>query len=316
MSYNGTRIQTITFHYPWNIIMAEKKQQLLLGAHMSIAGGFHLALERGESIGCTAIQIFTKSNRQWAARKLTNQDLNTFEAARKQSPIKSIIAHATYLINIGSPNKDTCKKSMKALALELQRCDQLGILYLVLHPGSHLGTGEEECLQRIADNLNDVFDKTPGKTTILLETMAGQGSSVCYTFEHIAEILSQSAFKKRLGVCFDTCHAFVAGYDFRTKKTYEDMWKEFDKIIGLKKLKAIHINDSKKELGSHVDRHEDIGKGTLGLEPFKFLFNDERFFDIPKILETPKDDLKNDLKNIETIKKLISPRTKRTLSIE
>ena len=296
--------------------MAEKKQRLLFGAHMSIAGGIHLALERGESIGCTAIQIFTKSNRQWSAKKLITQDSNAFKTALKQSPIKSVIAHATYLINIGSPKKEIYQKSIKALALELQRCDQLGVPYLVLHPGSHLGTGEEECLQRIANNLNDVFDKAPGKTKILLETMAGQGSSVCYAFEHIAEILSKSAFKKRLGVCFDTCHAFVAGYDLRTKKTYEDTWKEFDKIIGLKKLKAIHLNDSKKELGSRVDRHEDIGKGTLGLEPFKLLFNDERFFDIPKILETPKDDLKNDLRNMETIKKLISPRTKRTLSIE
>ena len=296
--------------------MAEKKHSLLFGTHISIAGGIHLAIERGESIGCTAIQIFTKSNRQWSAKKITDKEIELFKDAIKKSSIQSVITHATYLINIGSPNKTTSEKSITALHKELERCDQLGIPYLILHPGSHLGTGEEECLQRISDNLNDIFDQTPGKTKILLETMAGQGSNVCYQFEHIAHIYSTSSFKKRLGVCFDTCHAFVAGYDFRTKKTYENMWKTFDKIIGLKQLKAIHINDSKKELGSRVDRHEDIGKGKLGLEPFKLLFNDERFFDIPKILETPKDDLKDDLRNMHTIKKLISSKNRRTLSVE
>ncbi len=296
--------------------MAEKKHSLLFGAHISIAGGIHLAIERGESIGCTAIQIFTKSNRQWSAKKITDKEIELFKDAIKKSSIQSVITHATYLINIGSPNKATSEKSITALRKELERCDQLGIPYLILHPGSHLGTGEEECLQRISDNLNDIFDQTPGKTKILLETMAGQGSNVCYQFEHIAHIYSTSSFKKRLGVCFDTCHAFVAGYDFRTKKTYENMWKTFDKIIGIKQLKAIHINDSKKELGSRVDRHEDIGKGKLGLEPFKLLFNDERFFDIPKILETPKGDLKDDLRNMRTIKKLVSSKNRRTLSVE
>ena len=282
---------------------------------MSIAGGFQKAIERGESVDCTAIQIFTKSNRQWSAKKITEKDADLFKSTVRSSRIKSVVAHAAYLINIGSPKKDVSKKSMQALSSELIRCEKLAIPHLVLHPGSHLNTNEQECLERIANNLNEIFDRTPGKTTILLETMAGQGSSVSYSFEHIAQIFNHSSFKHRLGVCFDTCHAFVAGYDFRTPKSYENMWKMFDNIIGLKKLKLIHINDSKKGLGTHVDRHEHIGKGKLGLQAFKLLFNDKRFFDIPKILETPKNTLEDDAKNITIIKKLILPATRKKLGI-
>ena len=295
--------------------MAKKKHTLLLGAHMSIAGGLDKAISRGESIGCTTIQIFTKNNRQWAAKKLSHAEINSFKAAAEKSPIKSIVAHATYLINLGSSNKDTEKKSIEATKEELKRCDALNIPYLILHPGSHVKTDEESCINQVSDNLNRIFKATSGKTMLLLETMPGQGTGICYRFEQIAEIYKQSKFKKRLGVCFDTCHTFVAGYDFRTKTTYEKMWKNFDQIIGIKHLKIIHVNDSKRLLGSRVDRHADIGKGKLGLNSFRLIFNDERFFDVPKILETPKETLNDDLKNMKVIKKLLLPKTRKILNV-
>lgn len=281
-----------------------KEQKLLLGAHMSIAEGFEKAIEYGESIGCTAIQIFTKNNRRWNAKKITKEDSQKFKIALKNSSIKFIVAHASYLINIGSPKRKH-KKSVDALVKELNRCEKLGIPYLVIHPGSCLKTNEQECLDIITQNLDIALEKAHGKTMILLETMAGQGSSTCYTFEHIAYIIKKSKKKKRLGVCFDTCHVFAAGYDLRDKKSYVDTWKKFEKTIGIRKLKVIHINDSKKELGSRVDRHEHIGKGKLGSQAFKLLLTDKRFSNIPKILETPKETLEEDAHNMAFIKKLI-----------
>jgi len=293
--------------------MTKNKQQLLIGAHMSIAGGLDQALVRGKSIGCTTIQIFTKSNRQWAAKKLTDDDIEKFKKTQKEFGISPVVAHSSYLINLGSPKKDISEKSTDALAIELERCEALGIPYLILHPGSCLTSSEEECIKQIAQNLNKVFQRAPGKTMVLLETMAGQGSIIGYKFEQLAQIIKLTKNKKRIGVCLDTCHVFAAGYDFRIKKKYEDMWKEFDKTIGLKKLKVIHINDSGRDLGARVDRHTDIGKGKIGLEGFKLLFNDPRFFDIPKLLETPKD-LADDKRNINTIKKLLTAKTKKELS--
>jgi deoxyribonuclease IV len=296
----------------------KKHHSLLVGAHMSVAGGIHLALERGESIGCTAIQIFTKSNRQWHAKALSNEEIIAFKDAWKQSSVHSIITHATYLINIGSPDKEIEKKSVDALSMELERSASLGIPYFVLHPGSRINSDEKACIEQISSNLNKVLKKNPD-ISILLETMAGQGTNVGYTFEHLAEIIKQSDFKRQLGVCFDTCHAFAAGYDFRTEKTYKDMWEQFDKVIGLDKLKALHINDSKAAIGSRVDRHTDIGKGKIGLKAFELLLNDPQFFDIPKILETPKDGkdaLADDKRNLETIIGLLSKKTKALLHYE
>ncbi len=295
--------------------MSDKKHRLLIGAHISIAGGLEKAIERGESIECTTIQIFTKSNRQWKAKHLTKEEIENFKDACKQSNIKPVVAHATYLINIGSPKKEVEQKSIKALKLELERCEKLGIPYLVLHPGSCLKTDETECLNRIAANLDYIFEQVPDHTQVLLETMAGQGSSTCYSFEQIAHIIKKSKHQKRIGVCLDTCHIFAAGYDLRTKKNYNKVWKNFDNTVGLHKLKAIHANDSKKELGSRIDRHEDIGKGKLGKNAFKLLFNDKRFFDIPKIIETPKETLEDDAHNIKTIMSLLSKETKKILGI-
>ncbi|HSC24690.1 MAG TPA: deoxyribonuclease IV [Candidatus Babeliales bacterium] len=293
----------------------KKKHSLLFGAHMSISGGLDLAIQRGESIGCTAIQIFTKSNRQWYAKPLTDQTIITFKKAWEESSIKSIIAHASYLINIGSPNEATEKKSLEALILEFKRCADLTIPYLVIHPGSHTNTDEESCITRINNNLNTLFATVPDGT-ILLETMAGQGSNVGYTFEQLAQIIAYSPYKHRLGICFDTCHAFTAGYNFTTEKMYHDMWEKFDNIIGIKKLKAIHVNDSQQGIGSRVDRHTDIGKGKIGLKSFELLFNDPLFFDIPKILETPKNDLTDDKNNMNVLIGLLNTTTKKLLNYD
>jgi deoxyribonuclease IV len=297
--------------------MTHQKQFFLAGAHMSIAGGFQKAIERGESIQCTTIQIFTKSNQQWGARQIEAHEIEQFKQAAAQSTfIKSITAHASYLINIGSPDITLNQKSVAALKIELERCEQLEIPYLVLHPGAALSSDVDLCIDLIAHNLDTVFQAVPGKTMICLENTAGQGSVVGSTFEQLAAIYKKAHHKKRIGFCFDTCHAFVAGYDFSTPATYTHMWKNFDAIIGLDNLKLMHINDSKKGLGSHIDRHEQIGKGQIGLEAFRMLCNDPRFFEIPKILETPKGEgLQEDLENLLLLKKLISEDTRKILTI-
>ena len=291
------------------------KQRLLLGAHMSISGGFDKAIVRGESIGCTTIQVFTKSNRQWYARPLTDEEIDIFKNTASQSSIKPVVAHASYLVNIGAADKLTHEKSTKSFTEELHRCQQLEIPYLVIHPGSCGKSSEKECLKKISDTLDETFTKLPGKTMVLLETMAGQGSNLGYQFEHLAELYQQSTHKKRVGICLDTCHIFAAGYKFDTQEHYENIWNQFDNIIGLNLLKVIHLNDSKKELGSRVDRHEDIGKGKIGLESFKMIMNDKRFFDIPKIIETPKEDLNDDLRNMKTLVQLISKENQKKLVI-
>lgn len=288
-----------------------KKQTLLLGAHMSIEGGLEKAIERGASIGCTTIQIFTKSNRQWLSKKITPTEIDEFKKSQKKYNINSVIAHCSYLLNLGSPKKEVQIKSITALLEELSRCELLGIPYLVLHPGARLSSDLEACIKTIAHNIDAALQKSNGKTMLLLETMAGQGSTVGATFEEIAQIRNLSKEKIKIGVCLDTCHVFAAGYDFTTKATYQNLWNNFDSIIGIKNLKVIHINDSKKELSSNVDRHEEIGKGKINIEGFKLLFNDERFFNIPKILETPKASLQDDKKNMDKLKQLLSEKTKK-----
>ncbi len=289
-------------------------QRLLYGAHMSIAGGLDKAISRGESIGCTTIQLFTKSSRQWTCNPLSTEEIELYKTTVAQSAIDPVVAHTAYLINIGSPTKDIENKSIQSLITELERCNQLSIPYLVLHPGAHLETDEQSCLDRIVDNLNGIFLDNPGDTMILLELMPGQGSTVCYTFEQLAYVLKHVRTKKRLGVCLDTAHAWAAGYDFSTEKKYEIMWKQFEDTLGLESLKAIHMNDSKNRLGSHVDRHETIGKGTIGIQAFEMLMNDERFFDVPKILETPKETLDDDVYNMKTLKDLLTPSSYKKLN--
>ncbi|NDD59339.1 MAG: deoxyribonuclease IV [Chlamydiae bacterium] len=278
---------------------------MLLGAHMSIEGGAHEALIRSVTIGCTTLQIFTKSNRQWTAKSLTQEEAELFKKTQKEVGITSVIAHASYLINIASGKADIHTKSINALTKELDRCKLLGIPYLVLHPGSRLNTPLEEALERVALGIDTALRNSQSDTMVLLETMAGQGTTVGSTFNELGTILKKISHKSQVGVCLDTCHVFAAGYDFTTKATYEKLWEDFDKEIGLENLKAIHINDSKKALGSHVDRHADIGTGEIGLEGFRLLMNDKRFSLVPKILETPKAQLLDDKRNMEKLLSLV-----------
>ncbi len=261
----------------------------LIGAHVSISGHLHLAVERALSIGATTMQIFTKSNRSWFDKPLDLEEVSVFKKAVKAADLRGIMVHSSYLINIGAKEESTEKNSVKSLTLELERAEALDIPFLVLHPGSHTGAGTESCLKKIAHNLDIVLKKASGNTMILIETMAGQGTNVGSTFEEIKQILELTKNNHLLGVCFDTCHIFSAGYDISTDDGYDEVFKQFDKIIGLKHLKAFHLNDSKTEFNSHKDRHEELGKGNIPMTFFKRLMNDQRFAVVPKVLETPTD---------------------------
>ena len=256
----------------------------LLGAHMSISDGFYKAIIKAAELETNCLQIFTKSNRQWEAKPINPKDIVLFKQHIKQHNIKQVIAHASYLINVASDNLVVAQKSIEALIVELERCASLEIKSLVLHPGNNKSVIKGDAVRQIAKNINIALSKS-NTTNILLENMAGQGASVAQTIEEIAEIYNLIEQQDRVGVCFDTCHAFAAGYDLNNN--YEEIWKQFDSIIGLNKLKAIHLNDSKKPLGSKIDRHENIGQGYIALDTFEKIMNDSRFIDIVKILETP-----------------------------
>ena len=276
----------------------------LLGAHMSIAGGVHNALHAGDNIGCEAIQIFTKSSRQWAATPLTRDDVRAFKDAQTASSIHAVVAHDSYLLNLGTPDRELRQKSIAAFVDELERCEVLGIPSLIAHPGAHTGAGERMGLRTIARSLDTVHRRCPNfKVKVALEITAGQGTNLGYRFEHIRKIIDDTKESDRLRVCFDTQHAFAAGYDIRTREGYEKTFTEFDQIIGVKLLAAFHLNDSKKELACRVDRHEIIGKGHIDVEPFRFLMNDKRFFGLPMCLETPKGkDLKEDRQTLDLLR--------------
>lgn len=280
---------------------------ILLGVHVSIAQGLENAIIEGEETGSSCIQIFTKSNRQWKTRLFKKDEIEFFKKKLKNSSIKQVNAHASYLINLTSKNSDVQKKSIESLILEIEKCAQLDIDTIVLHPGTFFNENKNESLSLLAHKINEVIEKTESfNTIILLETMAGQGSSIGSSFEDLGFIIQRIENKKKIGICLDTCHIFAAGYDFRTKKEYEKMWALFDTLIGKKYVKLIHCNDSKKECGSKVDRHEHIGKGKIGLEAFSFFMNDTTLASIPKILETPKEDgYLSDIQNIRTLQNLI-----------
>lgn len=284
-----------------------KKNQNLIGSHMSVSGGFFNAIADGMEVGCTAIQIFTKSNRQWKAKPITNKDAQLFIDAQKKSTIKTVVSHASYLINLGSITPDVQRKSFDALVDEVKRCHQLEIPYLVLHPGTAEVGVRDETLQQTGKYIQQVIEETSDcPVTILIETMAGQGKSIGSSFEDLAKMLEQITNKDRAGVCFDTCHVFAAGYAITTEAHYKQTMENFDKTIGLQHLKAFHMNDSKKPLNSRVDRHENIGEGFIGLKAFELILNDPRFIKTPKILETPQmEDLNNDKKNMQALLNLI-----------
>jgi deoxyribonuclease-4 len=278
----------------------------LLGAHQSIAGGIHTAFERARQAGCVTLQVFVKNNNQWKGKPLTDEDIANYKMAASKSNISPVIAHSCYLINLCAVDADILSKSRATYLDELQRCEVLGIPYFNFHPGSHLGKGEEEGIKGIVESLNLIHDQSKGFTTLsVLETTAGQGSAIGYRFEHLRAIIDAVDAPERMAVCIDTCHIFAAGYDIRTQQEYERTMTEFDDVVGLDRLVAIHINDSKRDLGSRVDRHEHIGKGAIGVEGFRLLIADERLKDIPKILETPKgEDLEEDRMNLKVLREL------------
>lgn len=279
---------------------------LVLGAHMSIAGGHERAIERAEAFEMDACQVFTKNANQWNAKPIDPDAAERFRTRWRDSGLRALVAHDSYLINLASPDDALWEKSRLAMRDELDRCDLLGVPFLVSHPGAHVGAGETAGIARVAEAIDRIHDERPdGAATILLETTAGQGTTLGRTFEELAGILERVADGRRVAVCFDTCHVFAAGYDLRDRVGYEATIRAFDEAIGLDRLRVFHLNDSKKGLGSRVDRHAPIGEGELGADAFAFLLNDPRFDGFPGILETPKgDDGEEDRRNLTTLRGL------------
>ena len=278
----------------------------LLGAHMSIAGGVGNALLLGKKVECEAIQIFTKSSRQWASKPYPKEEIEQFRENQKATGIAKVIAHDSYLLNLGSPDDGLRQRSILAFIDEMERCEVLEIGNLVAHPGSHVGAGEDQGIKTIARSLDEVHAACSDyNVKITLEITAGQGSNLGYRFEQIARMFDATRENERLRVCFDTEHAFAAGYDIRTEEGYERTFSEFDDAIGIDRLAAFHLNDSKKEFNSRVDRHEHIGKGHIGIEAFRLLINDRRFWGLPMCLETPKGpELAEDRENLTLLRSL------------
>lgn len=289
---------------------------MFLGAHVSIAGGVQNAPSNGVRIGCDVIQVFTKNQRQWAAKPYAKEEIEGFRKNYAASGLRGVVAHASYLLNLASPDDALWKKSREALLDEAVRCDQLGITDLVFHPGAHMRTGVERGVKRIAEAMAWVLGQAPdGRVRLVPETMAGQGSTIGDRFKDLAEILDRAGDKNRSAVCFDTCHVFAAGHDLSTPEGYEQTMRDFDRAIGLGRLTVFQLNDSKGPFGCRVDRHEDIGKGHIGKAGFALLMNDRRFETRPMALETPGDD-EGYRENLRVLRGLIGkkgPAAKRTL---
>jgi deoxyribonuclease IV len=276
-----------------------------LGAHMSISGGLEKAVVRGQEVGCEAMQIFTKNSNQWKAKPLTPTEVTAFRDGCQAAGIGPVIAHSAYLINLAAPDEVLYEKSIQAFLDELHRCELLGIPYLVVHPGAHMGTGEEQGLKRLTAAIDRIHCEAPKmQAAIALEITAGQGTVLASKFEHFTTILEQVEEPERLGFCLDTCHLLAAGYDFRTPEGYAQMMEAWDELVGIERIRVIHLNDSKKDLGSRVDRHEHIGQGYIGTKGFEWLLNDPHLADLPMVLETPKDD-DADVRNLATLRRLI-----------
>ncbi|MBM9514229.1 deoxyribonuclease IV [Desulfogranum marinum] len=282
----------------------------LLGAHESVAGGIQLAFDRIVEVGGEALQIFTRNQRQWQAPPMQKEEIALFRSAWEKTGWMPVASHASYLINLASSDAAKAERAVKALAAELLRCRQLGVEYVVIHPGSHGGDGVEQGLENVAKNLDAAFveaDIAGHKTRLLLETTAGQGTGLGSRFEELGWLLQRSRYGAHLGVCVDTCHIFAAGYDLRDAASYQQTFAALEDAVGLEHVYFFHLNDSKKECGSRVDRHEHIGKGCIGLEGFRQLVNDTRFKDLPMTLETPKGkDLKEDKENLQLLRSLIT----------
>lgn len=282
----------------------------LFGAHMSIAGGCHNALLQAQARACDSVQLFTRAPGQWSGRELSEEEVRLFRRTLRQSRLRQTMAHDCYLTNLASPEEALYRRSLETFLVELQRVERLGLRYLVMHPGAHLDSGEDTGLARVAAALDEIHSRTSGfKVRVLLETTAGQGSTLGYRFEHLARILALVAEPERLGVCLDTCHVFAAGYALAPATEYQATMRAFDRTIGLRRLCAFHVNDSRKPQGSRVDRHAHIGRGEMGLEPFRLLVNDRRFRNRPMILETPKEDGDQedmDAVNLATLRGLVT----------
>ncbi|MGH9868939.1 MAG: deoxyribonuclease IV [Candidatus Polarisedimenticolia bacterium] len=280
----------------------------LLGAHMSIEGGVDQSVERGALVGCDAIQLFTHNSNQWRARPLDPGEVARFRSLQIEKGISPTVAHASYLINLASPDPALYARSRTALGEELDRCEALGIPYLVIHLGSHMGSGEAEGIGRVAAALDRLLEERPDHAVkVLLETSAGQGQCVGHRFEHLRDILGAMSGQARAGVCLDTCHVFAAGYDLRTEDDYRQVMQELDATVGLARVRVFHLNDCKKDLGCRVDRHEHIGRGFLGVEPFRLLLADPRFDGLPMLLETPKGkDMREDRENLAVLRGLLT----------
>jgi deoxyribonuclease-4 len=283
----------------------------LFGAHMSIAGGYHLALTSAREHGCDTVQIFTKPPNQWAGKPIKAEESRLFRRTLRETRLKKTLAHDSYLINLASPDEALYRKSVESFVDEMRRAETLGVSYLVTHPGAHLGAGENEGLLRIIAAIDEVHRRCAGfKVRILLETTAGQGTSLGHRFEHLRDIIGGVGEPGRLGVCLDTCHVFAAGYALSTDREYRATIREFGRVVGLGLLKAFHLNDSRKAFGSRVDRHAHIGRGEMTLEPFRHLVNDPRFHSRPMVLETEKesdgcDDM--DAVNLAVLHGLVGP---------
>jgi deoxyribonuclease-4 len=281
----------------------------LLGAHMSIAGGYHKAVVAAADLDMNVVQIFTKNNNQWRAKPITDGDVEQFSEALSKYEISHPLSHASYLINLASPDATLRKKSIDAFVIELQRAEMLGIPFVVLHPGSFTTSSEETGLKTIIQSLDEVHRQTSElQAQCLLENTAGQGSNLGWRFEQLATILDGVQQPERLGVCFDTCHAFAAGYPLTGQKDYKATMKQLNSLVGIERVHAIHLNDSKREFGSRVDRHEHIGKGEIGIEGFRNLLKDRRFRETPMYLETPKGEEEGrqwDAINLATLRGLV-----------
>ena len=261
----------------------------ILGAHMSMAGGYYRAVDAAEKHGCDCVQLFTKNNNQWRARPIEDHDVTLFRQSLEKTGIQFTLSHASYLINLASPDDELWKKSIDAMVIELQRASQLGIPHVVVHPGSYTSSSEQAGIKRIGMALDEIDRQARAfDSRCLLETTAGQGTNLGWKFEQLAGMLDATRSPDQVDICLDTCHVFAAGYAMQTEKQYQAMWRKFQRTIGLRKIKAFHLNDSKRECGSRVDRHENIGHGEMGLEPFRHLVRDKRFQDRPMYLETPK----------------------------
>ena len=280
-----------------------------LGAHMSIAGGLPNAIVRARAVQATALQVFVKSSSQWAARPFAPGEVEAFRAASGEAGLdRHTLAHASYLINLASPDDVLWEKSIAAFRVELDRCDALGIPWLVVHPGAHVGSGVPSGIARVAEALHRVLPKTGQGAGVLLETTAGQGSTLGARFEELGEILKLANDPERVGICFDTCHVLAGGYEFRSASTYAETMTALDRAVGLDRLHGVHLNDSKGDLGCRRDRHEHIGQGKVGLEAFRLILTDSRLRDVPMVLETEKgDDLEEDRVNLGVLRSVLSP---------